>query len=338
MENNTQFQIFKSNDEKRLVFGWANVAIRADGQQIIDHQGDLWDTEDLEEAVYDYVLEFRDAGEEHIPALRKKGRLVESVVFTREKMQVMGIPEGLVPEGWWIGFKVFDDDTWQKIKSGHYSMFSIEGSGIRQEVAKSVLSFNELLRKYNKNHDPNTGRFSSGGGKAGDTDGHSTIETVSDIDYNDSKAVEKVLGDFEQKHLNSDVEHAAVITKQNMCYQIKGKASSVHVELVGDNALKDAIITHNHTDKETDYTLSKDDLELMATKGAKEIRGFDPKYRYVARNKGTSVEILQKARYDIIVKARKSTSVFEYEENFWHNVNQMLQDQGVMSYTRERIR
>ena len=60
--------------------------------------------------------------------------LVESVIFTKEKMAAMGIPEGVVPEGWWIGFKVTDDEVWEKVKDGTYPMFSIEGEAVREEV------------------------------------------------------------------------------------------------------------------------------------------------------------------------------------------------------------
>ena len=58
------------------------------------------------------------------------GELVECVVFTKEKMQAMGIPEGVVPEGVWLGFKV-SDEAFAKVKSGDYEMFSIEGTGQR---------------------------------------------------------------------------------------------------------------------------------------------------------------------------------------------------------------
>ncbi len=125
------FNILKSDDEKRLVFGWANVSIRTDGEQIEDLQEDLIDPEDLEEAAYEYVLNFRDSGEEHNPDLRKKATLVESCVFTEEKQKAIGIPEGNVPIGWWVGFKVHDDDAWEKIKDGTYKMFSIEGTATR---------------------------------------------------------------------------------------------------------------------------------------------------------------------------------------------------------------
>ena len=60
--------------------------------------------------------------------------LVESVVFTEEKQRAMGIPEGTLPVGWWIGFKVLDADVWEKVKDGTYSMFSIEGEAERAEV------------------------------------------------------------------------------------------------------------------------------------------------------------------------------------------------------------
>lgn len=60
--------------------------------------------------------------------------LVESVVFTEEKQRAMGIPEGTLPVGWWIGFKVLDADVWEKVKDGTYSMFSIEGEAERVEV------------------------------------------------------------------------------------------------------------------------------------------------------------------------------------------------------------
>ena len=154
IEKNTEesqtFNIMKTDDDKRLIFGWASVAIRVDGEQVIDHQNDLIDPEDLEEAVYEYVLNFRDSGEEHIGTLRKKAKMVESCIFTKEKMQAMGIPEGIVPEGWWIGFYVEDDDAWKKVKSGIYQMFSIEGQGVREEVQDEITksAYDEWLESH----------------------------------------------------------------------------------------------------------------------------------------------------------------------------------------------
>ena len=137
-ENPQQFDIKKTDDDKRLIFGWASVAITKSGEQVVDWQNDIIDPEDLEETVYNYVLNFRDSGEEHIADLRKKGRMVESCMFTKEKMQAMGIPEGIVPEGWWIGFYIDDDEAWEKVKNGTYRMFSVEGKAIREEVEDEI--------------------------------------------------------------------------------------------------------------------------------------------------------------------------------------------------------
>ncbi len=132
----SRFKIEKSNDEKMLAFGWASVAVRADGEQIEDWDGDIIDPETLEEAAYNYVRLYRDGGEMH-----ERGgvaELVESVVFTLEKQRAMGIPEGTLPVGWWIGFKVLDADVWEKVKNGTYSMFSIEGEATRVEVSENA--------------------------------------------------------------------------------------------------------------------------------------------------------------------------------------------------------
>lgn len=168
---NPPFNITKADEDKRLVFGWALVSADKDGNELIDHQGDMVEPDELEEGAYEYVLNFRDAGEEHIGTLRKKARMVESCVFTPEKMKAIGIPEGTIPVGWWIGFYVDDDTTWERIKSGKYKMFSIEGKAVREPIEDSqpqptektlAKSFNDIL-KFNPYHD-RLGRFTSGTG------------------------------------------------------------------------------------------------------------------------------------------------------------------------------
>lgn len=141
------FELKKAVEEKKQVFGWASVAKDKDGNIITDRQGDVIDIEDLESPVYDYVLKFGDSGEEHNPFLRKKAKIIESVVFTKQKTQAMGIPDGIVPEGWWIGVQIFDDDVWKKVKNGVYKMFSIEGKAKRVPMTKSsAKTFNEVYK------------------------------------------------------------------------------------------------------------------------------------------------------------------------------------------------
>ena len=54
------FKVAKSDDEERLVFGWASVAERASGEQIVDWQGDIVEIDELERAAYDFVQFYRE--------------------------------------------------------------------------------------------------------------------------------------------------------------------------------------------------------------------------------------------------------------------------------------
>ena len=120
------------DDERRLAFGRTSDAIRVDGEQIEDWQNDMIDPEDLESAAYNFVELYREGGEMH-----EKGDvavLIESVVFTEEKQEAIGIPPGTLPVGWWIGFHVTDPEVWEKVKNGEYSMFSIGGEAERVEI------------------------------------------------------------------------------------------------------------------------------------------------------------------------------------------------------------
>jgi len=124
--------IVKIDEDRRLVFGWASVAVNKAGDTVIDSQGDILDCDELEGAAYDFNLTFRATGERH--AGMSKGRLVESFMVTPEKLEVMGLAKDALPLGWWVGFKIDDDGAWDEIKKGTYTMFSIQGTAAREEV------------------------------------------------------------------------------------------------------------------------------------------------------------------------------------------------------------
>lgn len=125
-------KIQKADDERRLVFGWASVAVDRDGVAVVDSDGDVVRVEELERGAYEFVEFYREGGAMH----ERTGvaRLVESCVFTAEKLSAMGLSAGALPLGWWIGFRVLDDAVWQKVKSGEYNMFSIGGRAVRKEI------------------------------------------------------------------------------------------------------------------------------------------------------------------------------------------------------------
>ncbi len=126
-------EISKKDEDQQLVFGWASVGIRKNGEVVIDRQGDILDDPaEIEKSAYDFVLHSRDGGEMHV----RKGvsTLVESFVSTPEKLSAMGLAPDALPMGWWTGWKVRDKNVWSGVKSGKYPMFSVHGRGIRTPV------------------------------------------------------------------------------------------------------------------------------------------------------------------------------------------------------------
>lgn len=126
------FAIAKIDTQQQMVFGWANVALRKDGSQVEDSQGDIIDLDDLEQAAYHFVLKARAAGVMHKGSA--VGTLVESLVCTPAKLQALGLAPDALPSGWWVGFYIPDTQVFSKIKNGTYAMFSIQGVGLREEV------------------------------------------------------------------------------------------------------------------------------------------------------------------------------------------------------------
>jgi hypothetical protein len=126
-----EFAITKMDAAQRLVFGWAMISKTAAGVLVTDLQGDQIEPEDLEKAAYEFVLNKRAAGEMHTG--NAQGQLVESIVFTPEKMAKMGIPEGVLPSAHWVGF-LLTPELFKKVQNGTRMMFSIQGDAERVPV------------------------------------------------------------------------------------------------------------------------------------------------------------------------------------------------------------
>lgn len=125
--------IVKTDSHKQQVFGWAKIAIRKDGTTMIDWQNDIVEVEVLEEAVYKFALHYRDAGADHTKGVYT-GRLIESFMVTKSKLEALGLSEDALPQGWWVGFQIDDPVAWDKIVKGDYQMFSIEGRAVREQI------------------------------------------------------------------------------------------------------------------------------------------------------------------------------------------------------------
>jgi len=125
-------EIAKADSDKQQIFGWASV-IEVNGDPVVDLQGDVISPDEMEKAAYEYVMKSRKGGDMHLrdnwdPI--QKSEMIESFTVTPEKREAMGLPDS-VPTGWWVGFKVNDDEVWGKVKSGERTGFSIHGRGKR---------------------------------------------------------------------------------------------------------------------------------------------------------------------------------------------------------------
>lgn len=125
------FDVRKVDGERGLVFGWASVAER-DGMLVVDHEGDTIFPEDLEAATYEFVKSARVASDSHRPESIGAGTLVECMCFTKEKQAALGIQLDRV--GTWVGFELHDPELRRATREGDRLMFSIGGSGYREEA------------------------------------------------------------------------------------------------------------------------------------------------------------------------------------------------------------
>jgi len=124
-----EFDVCKTAEDKQLVFGWASVC-SIDGVAVVDKQGDIIPEDEMEEAAYNFALYCRKQGDMH--ERMGVGRMVESIAFTKEKQQALGVDLGQT--GWWVGFRVDDVGVWKRIKDGSLPEFSIGGKAVREAV------------------------------------------------------------------------------------------------------------------------------------------------------------------------------------------------------------
>jgi hypothetical protein len=146
VNNRPRAAFAKVDEDQRLVFGVANMAVTADGEPLEDLQGDVIPPQELEKAMYGYVLESRRGDTMHDE--RGTAEMVESFVATPEKLLALLKGLGITVDkngranvgafkgvAAWVGYKVTDEQTWADVKSEKLAAFSIGCEGIRQEAA-----------------------------------------------------------------------------------------------------------------------------------------------------------------------------------------------------------
>lgn len=119
-------QIIKLHEEERMVTGWASV-IEENGVPVIDHQEDVMTEKELVKSAHGFMRDYRASKAMHEGG--KIGEVVESVVFTKDLQQALGIDLGKI--GWLIKVHVTNDLVWKRVKKGELRSFSIGGYGRR---------------------------------------------------------------------------------------------------------------------------------------------------------------------------------------------------------------
>jgi hypothetical protein len=115
-------EVTKVDDEQRIVYGFASV-VSKNGEMVVDRQGDVITADEMEKAATKFMLGARNGLTMH------KGEptttIVHSMPLTKQIMGAFGIASD--KEGWLIAVKVHDDDTWDRMKKGEFTGFSIGG-------------------------------------------------------------------------------------------------------------------------------------------------------------------------------------------------------------------
>ena len=129
--------ISKADTERGLVFGWA-IVCKKDGQPYYDLQGDYIPEDTMLDASMEYMRDSRAAGEMHKSAglsfgdKKVSGQVLFAFPMTDDVQKAFGI--GSDRTGLMVGAHITDQEALQKVKSGAYTGFSIEGKRLEQDL------------------------------------------------------------------------------------------------------------------------------------------------------------------------------------------------------------
>ena len=129
MTKSIEGKILKTDDEQRMVFGWASV-VTENGEPVVDRQGDVIEADTLVKAVNEFMEHVRVGKAMHTG--EQVGVVVHSLPITKEIGEALGIQSDR--EGWVVAYKVFDDAVWDMVKSGELAAFSIGGRAQKEEI------------------------------------------------------------------------------------------------------------------------------------------------------------------------------------------------------------
>lgn len=114
------------DEDQRMVWGWASVS-SIKSALVLDTQNDVIEAPDLVKMATDFMVSVRTAKRMH--AGDPVGLVVHSMPLTAELAKAFGVSSE--QEGWMVGVKIYDDATWEAVKTGELGAFSIGGRAER---------------------------------------------------------------------------------------------------------------------------------------------------------------------------------------------------------------
>jgi hypothetical protein len=121
-------QILKVDEEQRIIYGWGSV-VTEKGEAVVDRQGDVIEAETLVKAVNEFMEHVRVGKTMHEGGAT--GQVIHSLPVTKEICDALGIQ--CDREGWIVAYKVYDDEVWDRVKSGELRAFSIGGRATKED-------------------------------------------------------------------------------------------------------------------------------------------------------------------------------------------------------------
>nr|DAE53218.1 MAG TPA: minor capsid protein [Caudoviricetes sp.] len=120
----------------------------------------------------------------------------------------------------------------------------------------------------------------SAGGVKGIPD-HKPVKKLEMIDFSDKRTVQSVIEKYESRIVNSSVENAVVVKRSGEVVQCYGDLNGVYPDADLGEALKGAVVTHNHPiGSVNEYSFSNADINLFNDSELEVLRGIDEKYIY----------------------------------------------------------
>ena len=128
-----QFSIVRKDAAKKILYGWASVSSvrRSDGSLVPyrDSQGDVIGDDVMEAMAHDYVEKSRSSRAMHEGGAI--GHCIASLPMTEDVQRALGV--SCDRTGWFLGLKIDDDATWDRVVKGEFGGLSIGGTAVYEE-------------------------------------------------------------------------------------------------------------------------------------------------------------------------------------------------------------